>query len=306
MPSRLVRRWAYACRMWRIPKIVIHAPDYTHLSSGVRCLHLLCDRLNDLGVSAAVTARVIDPRLNTPRIRAKTISADPALLDRSIVIYPEVVAGNPLGARHVVRYLLNKPGFFTGTGVDSYGDGDYCLHFADEFRPSNLVSRRLRLPLVDTTVFMPPQPSMKRNGFLVYGARHQLDVKTFPSWIDNLTMISRAAPRDPPALASLYQSSRALIVGERTSATAEALHCHCPVILLPHHGFAIDLAVSSVGGYGVTVGFDLAGLAHATSSAPAFPAHYATRCGDVDANVLDFVADAARYFGLADLQKIAA
>ena len=54
MSSRLLRRWAYACAIWRIPKIVIDAPDYTHLSSGIRCLHLLCDRLNRLGVSAAV------------------------------------------------------------------------------------------------------------------------------------------------------------------------------------------------------------------------------------------------------------
>jgi len=313
MSSWLIRRlayacqwWGYACQIWRIPKIVIDAPNYTHLSSGVRCLHLLCDRLNRLGVSAAVTAEVIDPRLNTPRVSRGTISVYPELLNRSIVIYPEIVAGNPLRARNVVRYLLNKPGFFTGAGIETYGGGDYYLHFADEFRPPNLVSRVLRLPLVDTTIFAPPPLSNARNGFLVYSARHQPDIKAFPDWIDNVTIISSAAPRDPPALAELYQSKRALIVGERTSAIAEALHCYCPVMILPHRSFAFEPVVSFAGGYGLTVGLDQVGLARATASAPAFPAHHAMQHTDVDAKILEFVADAARHFGLSELQRMEA
>jgi hypothetical protein len=257
--------------------------------------------LNHLGISAAITTRVIDPRLNTPWIHTGTISAHPSLLDRSIVIYPEIVAGNPLRARNVVRYLLNKPGYFTGAGMETFGEGDYYLHFSDEFRPPDLVSRRLRLPLVDTTVFAPAPSSTERKGFLVYSARYQPDIKAFPGWIDHTTIISSAAPRDPPALAKLYQSSRALIVGERTSAIAEALHCYCPVIILAHPEFDFEPVVSFADGRGLTVGFDEAGLARAAASAPTFPTHYATHFVDVDARVLEFVADAVRYFGLPRL-----
>jgi hypothetical protein len=39
-----LRHWAYAFGLAHPPKLVIDAPSYTHLSSGVRCLHLLCDR----------------------------------------------------------------------------------------------------------------------------------------------------------------------------------------------------------------------------------------------------------------------
>jgi hypothetical protein len=255
--------------------------------------------LNRLGVGAAVTARITDPRLNTPRIHARTISALPQLLDRSMVIYPEVIANNPLRASNVVRYLLNKPGFFTGIGVESYGDRDYFLHFADEFRPPNLRSRLLRLPLVDTTVFVPPPSLVKRSGFLVYSARYQPDLMAFPEWVDPITMISLDAPRDPPALARLYQTSRALIVGERTAAMAEALHCHCPVIILSHAGFDGAPMIASAAGYGLAVGLDQDGLGRATASAPDFPAHYATRFADADAQTLAFVADATRYFDLS-------
>lgn len=296
--ARPVVWWAHACRLLHAPKIIISTTGYTHLSSGVRCLHLLCDRLNRLGVSAAVTTDVVDPGLNTPRTYMGTISEYPAMLDRSIVIYPEIVAGNPLRAKNVVRYLLNKPGFLSDVGMEDYGAGDYYLHYADEFRPPGLKSRKLRLPLVDTEVFAPPPSAAKRNGFLVYSVRHQPDTTALPAWIDKVTLISSAVPREPAALAALYRSSRALIVGERTAAVFEALHCHCPVIIVPHGGFEYEPVIEFAGGYGLTVGFDQHGFARATESAPVFPMHYAKHFVDVDAKILEFVTDATRHFGL--------
>ena len=68
MLKALVSRGQEVLRVLRPPRIVIDAPSYTYLHSGVICLHALCDRLNRLGVSAAVTARVVDPRSNTPQI----------------------------------------------------------------------------------------------------------------------------------------------------------------------------------------------------------------------------------------------
>ena len=32
---------------------------------------------------------------------------------RPIVVYPEIVADNPMAAKHVVRYLLNTPSVVT-------------------------------------------------------------------------------------------------------------------------------------------------------------------------------------------------
>jgi hypothetical protein len=280
------------------PKIVIDAPDYTNLHSGVRCLHILCDRLNRLGVSAAVTSRVVDPRSNTPQISRQALRRVPSILDRSIVIYPEVTRGNPLRAKRVVRYLLNKPGFFTGYGLESFGAVDYFIHFAEEFRPDGLKSRLLRLPLVDRSVFTAPAPESERNGFLVYCHRYRPDLRSFPDWIDNLTVISRETPRDPPALANLYRRSRALIVGERTAAASEALHCHCPVILLAHREFEHQPFVSFYGGCGMTLGFDREGVARATETAVSFPEIYAKKYQDVDRRILEFVADAEEFFGL--------
>jgi hypothetical protein len=306
MPGRVLRQLAYASGLWRIPQVVIDAPDYNAMSSGVRCLHLLCDRLNRLGVSSAVTARVTSrgatsPGIDAPRVHRQTLAAFPALLDRSIVIYPEIIAGNPLRARNVVRYLLNKPGRFTGAGIESYGAHDYVIHFADEFKPPELASRLLRLPLVDTAVFTPPPPATVRNGFLVYSVRHRPDVAAFPEWIDPITMIAPETPRDPATLARLYQTSRALIVGERTAATSEARHCHCPVLIIPHADFAFEPVMSFSGGAGLAIGLDEAGLAQASDSVASFPAAYAAQFTDLDTHIRDIVADAAHHFGLQPL-----
>jgi hypothetical protein len=284
-----------------VPDVVIFAPDYSYLHSGVRCLHLLCDRLNRLGISAAVTASVIDPRANTPRIDSRALT--PAKLDRSLVVYPEVTAGNPLGAKHVIRYLLNKPGVF-GPGLESYGEGEFFVHFAEEFRPAGLKSHLLRLPLIDTLVFSPPKSTAERHGFLVYSHRYRPDAKTFPDWIDQLTTIRWEAPRDPPTLADLYRSSRAVIVGERTAAVPEALHCHCPVIMVPNGGFEYEPLLSFFGRLGIVVGFDRAGLNAAIATAPAFADHYAAQFKDIDQRLLEVFDKARRFFDLSERKTI--
>ena len=289
---------------WVPPKIVIDAHDYTHLSSGVRCLHVLCDRLNALGINSAITARIVDPRLMTPRISRKALRWAPSILGDAIVIYPEVTRGNPLQAKHVARYLLNKPGQFDGRGSEilkSYRGTDFFIHFAEEFRPAGLQSTPLRLPLIDTSVFAPPASAHPRSGFLVYNHRYRPDIDTFPDWVKPLTIISRATPLDPITLARLYGQSRALITGERTAAVPEALHCNCPAIFLPHNGFNYEPVVSFFGGHGIAVGFDRDGLIQATKSAPAFASYYAAQFNDVDQQIRECVAGMGRHFGLGAL-----
>ena len=57
-------------------------------------------------------------------------------LHGSIVIYPEIVSGNPLGLKRVVRWLLNRPGFFTGE--ISYGEDELLFYFQKAFDDPDL------------------------------------------------------------------------------------------------------------------------------------------------------------------------
>ena len=121
------------------PKYIVYAPHFDETSGGSIFLHLLVHNLNELGESAAIwpwkapaqfsmrnwmRACVRQPRLiiepalgeklwpklrtgpslNTPQARRGDLTKE------SIVIYPEVTLGNPLGAQNVVRWLLYTPG----------------------------------------------------------------------------------------------------------------------------------------------------------------------------------------------------
>ena len=52
-------------------------------------------------------------------------------INDAVVIYPEIVAGNPLNARCVIRWLLNKPGVMSG--VKEFGSEDLFFYYHKHF-----------------------------------------------------------------------------------------------------------------------------------------------------------------------------
>jgi hypothetical protein len=127
-----------------LPNFIIVAPSYNELSGGVIVLHKLCDLINELGYSAKIwdyyhyplikslhgsgfryTSQHVIKNLTRP-IRGKkkrnfklgtekhertTHAGLQDLRDNTIVIYPEVVYGNPLDAKNVVHWWLYKRKF---------------------------------------------------------------------------------------------------------------------------------------------------------------------------------------------------
>lgn len=104
---------------------VVYAPSFNADSGGTIFLHELVHALNELGETAYLwpmapifkqgTRKRIkewltppefrqDPALNTPVARKSDLN------DQTIVVYPEIVRGNPLRVQNVVRWLLYKPG----------------------------------------------------------------------------------------------------------------------------------------------------------------------------------------------------
>lgn len=114
---------------------IVYAPNYDENSGGSIFLHQLGQALHDMGEDVVLwpwnerpltpgqkriemlrkPKRLFTPNwfhrryklpehINTPIARHADLRPD------SIVIYPEVTLGNPLGAKNIVRWLLYKPG----------------------------------------------------------------------------------------------------------------------------------------------------------------------------------------------------
>lgn len=131
-------------------KFIIYSPIYREDSGGVIVLHKLCSLLNEQGHEALIW-HDLKPTMNefssiigwkkllkyignlffqyqnvrSPYGLKRATMSD---IESSVVIYPEIVEGNPLYAEKVVRWLLNKPSAITGKTSFEQGDLIYFYH----------------------------------------------------------------------------------------------------------------------------------------------------------------------------------
>jgi hypothetical protein len=141
-------------------KFLIYAPPYDPNTGGSIAMHKLCDLLNRAGREAflyplfpsfelhpynlkKVPAIVdhfqalfnaaknfkVNPDFITPVLSA---NLDDQAGDEHVVVYPELVFGNPLRAPHVVRWMMHRPGFHTKQVY--FGFNELHFYFSKAFR----------------------------------------------------------------------------------------------------------------------------------------------------------------------------
>ncbi len=141
-------------------KFLIYAPPYDPNTGGIIALHKLCDLINRSGREAflyplmpsfelhlhslpqlqnmldqfqAGLAAALEFRVNSDFI---TPTLAPAVEDQAgqdwVVVYPEIVFGNPLRAPNVVRWMMHKPGYWTNQV--HYGAGELHFYYGQAFR----------------------------------------------------------------------------------------------------------------------------------------------------------------------------
>ena len=143
-------------------KFLIMAPPYSENDGGGIVLHKLCDELNRLGCDAYLIPMgvnfefdfnhfsksilkiagglsryfkklTLNPIFKTPVMALADVKK--LNLDDWLVVYPETVFGNPVQARHVVRWFLHHPGFHTGKIF--FGTNElYCQQRNKDFEQS--------------------------------------------------------------------------------------------------------------------------------------------------------------------------
>ncbi|QWD95007.1 hypothetical protein C2759_02405 [Polynucleobacter sp. MG-Unter2-18] len=129
-------------------RFIIVAPPYNELSAGVKVLHFLCHSLNQAGVNSSMLFLDLRDRsynsfmsttdktafhesYNTPVIT----SLEEIDFASDIVVYPDIIRGNPLNSKKVVRYMLNKNGLITGNPI-IYDSNDFIVSYQKIFEPN--------------------------------------------------------------------------------------------------------------------------------------------------------------------------
>jgi hypothetical protein len=216
----------------------IYTPSYTHKSSGVRTLHLLCHALNEMGQKAYLVSGDIafasNPHLNTPLLSAEYQNfyykegIDP------ITVYPDIVKGNPLNAKNVVRYLLAPRG--------AYG-GDSAFPDTDQIWGAlpSIAKNVLRIPVSDTSIFYPPKHEdeydaityvsgliPRRKGSCFYSHKYEMHGNK----LLDVTKDSIRLEGSLENIADILRKSTVCYLYEVSSILTEAALCGCPVVLV--------------------------------------------------------------------------
>jgi|LakMenEpi03Aug12_release.lakeMendotaPanAssembly.Ray.scaffolds.fasta_scaffold128763_1 hypothetical protein len=130
---------------------LIYMDSFDPSSGGQVAMHKLCHDIKSIGRVAYITSKSTHYKLNSPFLGDSTI-----LLDDCVVVYPEIVHGNPINAKHVVRWILNTPGNCGGVGDGFYrnkSDTDLIFKYSSFFHYDGKINGYLRCSFIDYDIF---------------------------------------------------------------------------------------------------------------------------------------------------------
>ena len=253
---------------------IIYASKFCENSGGSIALHQLCHLLNQHGEKAYIWPVIrYKPKRWTSRLRIflryklrnlveirfktnqefTTPLATKKELVNGIVIYPEVVNGNPLGAVRVVRWFLNKPGLITGT--TEYGENELYFYYAKQFNDKSInkddQNYLKTLYVLDSIYHKRNHGSREGSCYILRKGRNRTLVHntTNSILIDNLSHEQAADVFNHAKYCISYDTQTAL--------SKYAALCGCISIVVPEHDVSKEKWKPNIEDrYGVAYGFD--------------------------------------------------
>ena len=275
------------CAATADPGYVIMAPDYISHSAGVGCMYQLCHDMNRRGfpsfiagsyrTNPALTAPLIDPH-EAKRLCAEGFTA----------VYPETIAGNPLRARHVARWVLNRPGLLGGDEV--YDDSEMVFYYCNAFKPyvKNRIDGKLYMPTIDEEIFFCDENDRAPRSLECF----YLGKSTWKDGFidrDRVFEITRETP-SKSELGKLFRASRMLYCFDNSTILFyEAMLCGCPVVIIPDNTQTReDIAQLELGMDGIAWGIEEKHLARA--DVPGLRRRYEKVKADYEVQLSQFIA----------------
>ena len=211
----------------------IYAPDFSQQSAGIRALHYLCHALNEMGREAYLVGTDIESEtLRTPLLRSSDIIRHVKSGLMPVMIYPEVVRGNPLRMPFVVRWWLNKPGYVGGD--ETLSADELFFTYSKGFVPEGMDVDLLNIPLIDNSLFHNENnpDDQQRSGACFYAHKYLAKGGELTEHARDATSLCQDVSLSHAQIATILRRSEVLYCYEPTSMIGEALLCGCPVVMV--------------------------------------------------------------------------
>lgn len=202
---------------------IIWTYTYTETSNGVKVLHLLSKELKKRGYNVYLYSE--EPYSKGYDYIDKITDE---MRKSAVVIYPEVVVGNPLRFQNVARLILYYPGL--NGGMKQYHESEVLFTHSPMFYPEIPV---LTVPWLDTTIFYDDKsPKTQDCCFVHKGGRFREISET-----DGLLEINMDYPKTRNELADLLRTTKTLYSYDNCSALLEeAVLCGAEVKIITEDG----------------------------------------------------------------------
>jgi hypothetical protein len=288
------------------PYYVVSHP-YTRVSAGIRSLHLLCHSLNLSGFPAymvfigeeSLTASesATEPDLLTPILTQRVARKHFQSGLTPIMVYPEIISGNPFDSPCVVRYVLNFPGLLGGDA--SFPEGEMCFGYSKTLAettgyPENV----LFIPASDTRVFYPPEKEYARQGSCFYATKYQREHKgkLFDITSNSIEITSRLpTSQTPEEIAEIFRKSEVFYTYENTALAIEATLCGCPAVFLPNPHLKSIIASNELGQDGIAWGSEPAEVERAKATVGNAVKNYEKSLDNFQKHLDDFIGKTQVY-----------
>jgi glycosyltransferase involved in cell wall biosynthesis len=257
----------------------IVAPPYITQSAGIRVLHLLCHLINAQEGCLAFIAyqpgtghwkikNYTNPSLHTPFLAAKEIKQHKKNGLLPIVIYPEVVWGNPYQATRVARYLLNFPGLLGGPV--NYQNTDFIFSYDKHIHVASLNSQyELFIPSLNRENFW-FKGDEDREVTCFYASKYQKlggKVKGLPEGAVEITR-GKKDSLSQKEVGNLLRKSKVIYIFENTHLIYEAIMCGCPAVIVFNEYFKEIIAEDHFSLNGIAFSDSKESLQNAVSEIP--------------------------------------
>ena len=284
----------------------IVAPKFTTSSAGIRVLHLLCHMLNEHGFQAYIVVMpkkrfprdniYLNPQLNTRLLLPSELEKHRQIGIEPIVIYPEIIRGNPYQAKHIVRYLLNFPGLLGGD--ESFPSTDFVMSYSKCIHDSCVQSQHhFFIPSFNWEVFW-YLGNEEREITCFYASKFRKlggDIWGLPLGCVEITS-GQPNSLTQQAVGDLLRRAKVLYVFENTHLIAEAIICGCPVVLMFNQYFKEILGMEYFSLNGCALSDSKEAIAQAVESIPKALVSYAELEGAVNNNLFEFITKVQAFY----------